>query len=115
MLPFTAAWRDERGAALDATAFTPAGAWARPVTAWDDDPFDAARGQELRRQLAHEVDRLPPRQRQVVVARDVLGRGSAEVATMLGITANNQRVLLHHARATLRAALADGATGPAQP
>ena len=115
VLPFTAAWRDERGAMLDATTFTPAGAWSRPVTAWDDHPFDTARGQELRRQLAHEVDRLPPRQRQVVVARDVLGRGSAEVASMLGITANNQRVLLHHARATLRAALADVATGPTPP
>jgi RNA polymerase sigma-70 factor, ECF subfamily len=57
-----------------------------------------------------ELDRalsvLPARQRQVVTMRDVCGMSSEEVCAALGISPANQRVLLHRARAVLRAALA---------
>jgi RNA polymerase sigma-70 factor (ECF subfamily) len=39
--------------------------------------------------------------------RDVCGMSTEEVCTVLGISAANQRVLLHRARAILRAALAE--------
>jgi RNA polymerase sigma-70 factor (ECF subfamily) len=42
----------------------------------------------------------------VVVLRDVLGHSSEEVCQMLEISAANQRVLLHRARAAVRAHLA---------
>jgi RNA polymerase sigma-70 factor (ECF subfamily) len=45
---------------------------------------------------------LPDAQRDVVVLRDVEGLDAAEVATVLGITDGNQRVLLHRGRAKLR-------------
>jgi RNA polymerase sigma-70 factor (ECF subfamily) len=45
---------------------------------------------------------LPDAQREVVVLRDVEGLDAAEVATVLGITDGNQRVLLHRGRAKLR-------------
>ena len=45
---------------------------------------------------------LPDRQRVVVVLRDVEGSTSEEVRAMLGLSAGNQRVLLHRGRARLR-------------
>jgi RNA polymerase sigma-70 factor (ECF subfamily) len=45
-------------------------------------------------------------QRQVVTMRDVCGMSSEEVCAALEISSANQRVLLHRARAVLRAALA---------
>jgi RNA polymerase sigma-70 factor, ECF subfamily len=41
-----------------------------------------------------------------VTMRDVTGMSAEEVCAALGVSAANQRVLLHRARAALRAALA---------
>ena len=49
---------------------------------------------------------LPDRQRVVVVLRDVEGSTSEEVRALLGLSAGNQRVLLHRGRARLRRMLA---------
>jgi len=51
------------------------------------------------------VEALPERQREVVVLGDIQGFGSEEVCEVLSLTAQNQRVLLHRARAKIRAAL----------
>ena len=51
------------------------------------------------------MDKLPERQRVVVTMRDMLDMDSAEVSELLGITAANQRVLLHRGRAAIRQAL----------
>lgn len=105
LVPFTQAWREDRAEPFDPSAFTPAGNWVVPVTQWDDLPFAAVSAAELHDELAARVATLPLRQRQVVVARDMLGCTSAEVTALYGLSAGNQRVLLHHGRATLRAAL----------
>jgi len=60
---------------------------------------------ETRARLAEAVARLPERQRVVLVLRDVEGYEAAEVCSILEITAANQRVLLHRARACVRADL----------
>jgi RNA polymerase sigma-70 factor, ECF subfamily len=57
---------------------------------------------------------LPERQRVVVVLRDVEGSSSEEVRARLGLSAGNQRVLLHRGRARLRELLAVGADGCGQ-
>jgi RNA polymerase sigma-70 factor (ECF subfamily) len=81
-----------------------AGHWRSLPAAWPT-PEDGALTEETRRHLASALDRLPVRQRTVVVLRDVDGYSSDEVCDLLTISAANQRVLLHRGRAALRAAI----------
>ena len=81
--------------------WTPAG---RPQR-WGDDPESGVLRGEIRTLLSVTVEALPDRQREVVVLRDVHGFDSDEVCSLLGVTPENQRVLLHRGRAKVRAAL----------
>jgi RNA polymerase sigma-70 factor (ECF subfamily) len=83
-----------------------AGHWRTPPTPWRE-PEDSALDAETRDRIEAALDRLPGRQRAVIVLRDVDGRSADEVCRILEITAENQRVLLHRARAQVRAALAE--------
>jgi RNA polymerase sigma-70 factor (ECF subfamily) len=69
------------------------------------DPQSHAISRQRLQILAEGLHRLPERQRRVVVLRDVEGWGSQEISELLQITVGNQRVLLHRARAALRAEL----------
>ena len=60
----------------------------------------------MRTHLRAAIDALPDRQRIVITLRDVMGHSSDEVCEMLEISGGNQRVLLHRARAEVRAQLA---------
>ena len=60
---------------------------------------------ETRRQLEDGLAELPERQRTIVTLRDVHGLSSDEVCSLLGLSAGNQRVLLHRGRSRLRAFL----------
>ena len=51
------------------------------------------------------IARLPVRQRDVVVLRDVEGWDPPEVCDALGLSEGNQRVLLHRGRSRVREAL----------
>jgi len=104
------ATRDEPGA--DDWFPGPGGAEARTwssidgASRWDTAPESAVLSRETLLQLDRAVSALPSRQRQVVTMRDVVGMSAEEVCAALGISAANQRVLLHRARAALRTALA---------
>jgi RNA polymerase sigma-70 factor (ECF subfamily) len=74
---------------------------------WDTVPENVALSREVLHQLDRALSALPPRQHQVVTMRDVCGMTADEVCATLNISPQNQRVLLHRARAVLRAALAD--------
>jgi RNA polymerase sigma-70 factor (ECF subfamily) len=74
---------------------------------WDSVPESAVLSQEVLLQLDRALSALPPRQRRVVTMRDVCGMSTEEVCAVLRISAANQRVLLHRARAVLRAALGE--------
>jgi RNA polymerase sigma-70 factor (ECF subfamily) len=50
---------------------------------------------------------LPDRQRVVLQLRDIDGWEAAEVCELLALSPENQRVLLHRARAALRQQLED--------
>lgn len=68
----------------------------------NSDPEADVLAGELREHLERALATLPPRQREVIVLRDVEGWSAAEVRNILGVTDTNQRVLLHRARGKVR-------------
>ena len=82
-----------------------AGHWAAPPSDWDGDAEARLLGREVQAIIADALESLPSGQRIVVGLRDVQGWSSEEVCEALGISAGNQRVLLHRGRARVRAAL----------
>ncbi len=93
-----------RGAREARTVPAPELADGAAGSAWT--PESALLSKEILLQVDRALAELPPRQRQVVTMRDVCGMATEEVCAALGISAANQRVLLHRARAALRVALA---------
>jgi RNA polymerase sigma-70 factor (ECF subfamily) len=69
------------------------------------DPEHAAAGREVEAALAAAIGALDERQREVLVLRDVLGVEPKEACSVIGVSDGNHRVLLHRARAKVRAAL----------
>ena len=82
------------------------GAWARPPVEWDA-PDAKLESDAVRTVLLNAIADLPPRQRDVITLRDVLGYSSEEARNILDVTETNQRVLLHRARSKVRKALED--------
>jgi RNA polymerase sigma-70 factor (ECF subfamily) len=60
---------------------------------------------EAREQLQNAIEALPESQRLVLILRDVEGCSTVEVCNALGFQETNVRVLLHRARAKVRAAM----------
>ncbi len=75
-------------------------------------PEDWLLSEELREYIEAAIGTLPPKQREVIVLRDVEGWTPGEVCNMLGISESNQRVLLHRARVRVRDALAPYLVNP---
>ena len=76
-----------------------------PIAYEMDTPENRIDAAKLSALLRVGLDGLPPRQREVVLLRDVEGLSSAEVCEVLVISEANQRVLLHRGRSKLRQAL----------
>ena len=51
------------------------------------------------------IEKLPAGQRAVIILRDMEGCEAEEACSLLGISAENQRVLLHRARGRIRQAI----------
>ncbi|MGH7448411.1 MAG: RNA polymerase sigma factor [Longimicrobiales bacterium] len=66
------------------------------------DPEAQVLAGELKEKLESALATLPPRQREVIILRDVEGWSAPEVCNVLGVTVTNQRVLLHRARERVR-------------
>ena len=98
---------DEEGPTVDPTRFVKEGWWTGPLRSWDADAARIALDEEATARIQAEIDRLPDVQRAVVTLRDVQGLSSEEVCELLDVTPGNQRVILHRARAKVRAALED--------
>jgi len=88
--------------AVDPLRFDAQGQWADPLDRWTEESDDRLEAAAWAPILKSGLDALPPRQREVVVLRDVEGLSSEEVSAVLGISGGNQRILLHRGRSRLR-------------
>lgn len=70
-------------------------------------PEDLLLTREAVARLQGAIADLPEGQRAVITLRDHEGLAAPDVCNILGISETNQRVLLHRARTTVRAAVAD--------
>ena len=113
MVPWSSLGRvDDSGPAVDPDRFRGSddqwpGHWTpmgKPQP-WPRSPEDEIMIAETRSQLESGLAELPVRQRIVVALRDVHGLSSDEVCSILGLSAANQRVLLHRGRSRLRGLL----------
>lgn len=122
VLPFAAfRRRAEEGSdapAVDADRFQgrrseSPGGWARPPVEWSS-PEERLASDEARDVMLKAIAALPPRQREVLTLRDILGYPAEDARNALEISETNQRVLLHRGRSKVRAELEryfEGAAG----
>ncbi|GAA1991645.1 RNA polymerase sigma factor [Catenulispora subtropica] len=110
-LPFSSLLPEDEGPTVDPSRFRPGsdpypGHWnpGQKPQPWML-PETAMLRAEARRVVGAALAALPDRHRIVVTLRDVEGYSSEEVCAMLGISAGNQRVILHRGRAAVRARL----------
>lgn len=113
-VPFSSlegAGEDAGESAVDPSRFLPAddprwpGHWAAAPSDWRTLPEERLLARETLGFLGDAIEDLPPRQREAITLRDVEGFSAEEAATVLGVSADNQRVLLHRARSKVRRAL----------
>ncbi len=91
------------GRAVDASEFKPDGHWREVPHLWDEiSPERIVGGRQLWEHVQQAIERLPAGQRAVLILRDMEGREAEEACALLGISAENQRVLLHRARGRIR-------------
>ena len=81
------------------------GGWRSFPTNWRTLPEPRLLARETLELVDQAIGELPPAQRTVITLRDVSGFEADEVCEALGISEGNQRVLLHRARAKVRASL----------
>jgi RNA polymerase sigma-70 factor, ECF subfamily len=103
-LPFSAL-EDADRPAVEPTAFAADGRWTSAPPRLDTDPETGLLSAELRNHVLDAVNALSRNQRAVITLRDLVGLPAGEVCDLLEISEANQRVLLHRARAQVRAAL----------
>jgi RNA polymerase sigma-70 factor (ECF subfamily) len=87
--------------------FAANGAWEQPPEPWADAVDARLVAGEMAQRVKECLPDLPEAQRQVLTLRDIEGIDAAEVCELLGVSAGNQRVLLHRARARVRGILDD--------
>jgi RNA polymerase sigma-70 factor, ECF subfamily len=81
------------------------GHWAVPPASWAGIPDERLLAAETMDIIRRTIERLPASQRAVLTLRDLEGLSADEVCNALDLTETNGRVLLHRARAKVRAAL----------
>lgn len=79
--------------------------WRDVPGRWDLLPEERLMSAEVHAVVLDGMRKLPSAQREVVSMRDIEGLSSEETCEALGISAANQRVLLHRGRAVLRTIL----------
>ena len=92
--------------AVDISRFGDNGHWIDAPRLWDVlDPERVYGGKQLWEHVEGVLADMPGAQRAVLVMRDMEGQDAASTCDLLGISAENQRVLLHRARGRVRRAI----------
>jgi RNA polymerase sigma-70 factor, ECF subfamily len=109
-MPFSAFAGDETDETVSPDRFLAEGErfpghWAVPPQSWAGVPEARLLASETMDVIRRTLERLPPAQRAVLELRDIEGLSAEEVCNALDLTETNGRVLLHRARAKVRAAL----------
>jgi RNA polymerase sigma-70 factor (ECF subfamily) len=109
ILPFASLFRrddsDRKRRTVDPSRFGADGMWASRPDSWSGVPDARVVGIETLQRVKVAIESLPPKQREVITLRDVAGLDAEEVCGLLSISAENQRVRLHRARAAVRTML----------
>lgn len=103
--PYASLEEVSNGPSVDPARFSASGHWTAMPNSWDRIPESGLLGRETIDVVRRAIEELPPRQAQVIAMRDIAGFTAEEVATELGVSTGNQRILLHRARSHVRAAL----------
>jgi len=98
------------GPTVDPERFDPpdtqwAGHWSEELPDWET-PEEHLLAEETIACVDQLIARLPDRQRQVIILRDIEGLSAADACSILEIPDRIQRLLLHRARARVREGLA---------
>jgi len=94
--------------AVPASDFRPDGHWVDAPMLWDElDPERIIGGRQLWQHVLAVLETLPAGQKTVLVMRDMEGQSAEDACELLGISAENQRVMLHRARGRVRKAIDD--------
>jgi RNA polymerase sigma-70 factor (ECF subfamily) len=111
ILPFASLWQrddsDSRRPTVDQARFGGDGMWSAPPNRWSNVPETKFLSVETMQRVKAAIESLPMKQREVITLRDVAGLEADEVCGLLSISAENQRVRLHRARAAVRKMLED--------
>jgi RNA polymerase sigma-70 factor, ECF subfamily len=97
--------RSSRTASSPPTIRPSPGHWTHPPPDLGACPERRLLAQEARQHLQSAIEALPEHQRLVLILRDVEGCSTDEVCNALGFQETDTRVLLHRARAKVRAVL----------
>jgi len=109
-LPFSSLELDDAEPVVEPERFRGAdepypGGWRSFPTDWRTLPEERLLARETLDLVDRAIKELPEVQRTVITLRNVTGCSAAEVCELLEISEGNQRVLLHRARARVRARL----------
>jgi len=109
-VPFSSFELDDAEPAIEAERFRGAddpfpGHWRSYPTDWRTIPEQQLLSAETVELVKRAIEELPETQRLVITLRDVTGCSADEVCETLGVSAANERVLLHRARTRVRARL----------
>ena len=104
--------------AVEMQNFRADGHWVVMPRLWHDlDPEREVGGRQLWKHVEAVTEQLPPNQKAVLILRDIEGGSAEDACEVLDVSAENQRVLLHRARARVRrridALLGEGEPAPA--
>jgi RNA polymerase sigma-70 factor (ECF subfamily) len=102
---------NESGPTVSAHRFDQGGIWSDPPVPFTDTVDARLDSTELLGAVRGAIDTLGEPQQAVVTLRDVEGLSTQEVATLLGLSEANVRVILHRGRARVRAIVEEAMKG----